>query len=487
MNGLGHHAQQVDFLAGEDGHHVEQGVLHMAAEHVAGHELGGRHVLQGGVGENLTGHLGLSELIEEAVFHVGVNLKGVAQAHLILGQSGPQGKGLVEELGGQHGVGLLHGVGGGQVVVLAGVNHHARIGVDGAGEGLVHQGPLHVDVPEQNAVQRVVEHHVQALERAHGGDFGHTQAGAVVAHADIAAQLLAHLVHGLPHEAEVFLGGVGAAEALGSGAVGHIVQQGLAGGADDGDNVGALAGGGGGLDNVLIDIAGGHNQVDPGAVLLAAVGGDEVLPALAAGADLLQACLHDGSKSRADVRLGVGGQGCQIQRAGGDLLSQGLRVPAGLYHGIAQPEGGTLRQGALFHQVVHYHAGQGDAQAVFAGDIQGLSAADAVDSQQAADGALHGHGGVPVDKPLGFVGNLGGVGAGLFNQFKIKVQFGFQIRSHPIICLLGYAYRASPADPLRRVRGLAGRGFIRGGNACGAPDSRVPWRGPGRAPGRRRP
>ena len=50
-------------------------------------------------------------------------------------------------------MGLFHSVGGGQVVVLAGVDHHAGIGVDGTGEGLVYQGALHIDVAEQDAVQ----------------------------------------------------------------------------------------------------------------------------------------------------------------------------------------------------------------------------------------------------------------------------------------------------------------------------------------------
>ena len=312
-------------------------------------------------------------------------------------------------------MGLLHRVGGGQVVVLTGVDDHARIGVDGAGEGLVHQGALHVDVAEQDAVQGVVQHDVQALEGAHGGDLGHAQAGAVVAHADVAAQLLAHLVHGLAHQAEVLLGGVGAAEALGGGAVGHVVQQGLAGGADDGDDVGALAGGGGGLHHVLIDVAGGHDQVDPGALLLAAVGGNEVLAALAAGADLGQALLHDRSQGGVDVRLAVDGQLGQLQLVGGHVLGDGLGTLAGLHHGVADPEGGALGQRALVHQVVHHDAGQGD-----------IGGVHTVNAQQAADGALDSHGGAAVDKALGVVGHAGGVGPGLLHQLEIKIQLGFQ-------------------------------------------------------------
>ena len=40
------------------------------------------HLLQGGLREDLPGHLGLGQLVEEAVFYGGVDLKGVAQTHL---------------------------------------------------------------------------------------------------------------------------------------------------------------------------------------------------------------------------------------------------------------------------------------------------------------------------------------------------------------------------------------------------------------------
>ena len=176
VDGLGHHAQQVDLLAGEDGDHVEQGVLHVAPEDVARHELGGRHVLEGRLGEDLPGHLGLSELVEEAVLPGGVDLEGVAQALLLLGEPGAQGELLVEELARQDRVGLLHRVRRGEIVVLARVDDDARKGVDPAGEALVDQRPLHVDIPEQDAVEGVVQHHVQPLQGAHGGDLRHAQA-----------------------------------------------------------------------------------------------------------------------------------------------------------------------------------------------------------------------------------------------------------------------------------------------------------------------
>ena len=55
---------------------------------------------------------------------------------------------------------------------------------------------------------------------------------------------LANLVQSGAHEAEVFLRGVGAAEAFGGGAIRDVVQQALSGGTDNGYYVRALLGGG---------------------------------------------------------------------------------------------------------------------------------------------------------------------------------------------------------------------------------------------------
>ena len=166
-------------------------------------------------------------------------------------------------------MGGLHGIGCSQVVVLSGVDDHSCKSVDDPREELVYEGPLHVDVPEEDTVEGVVEHHVESLERAHDGYLGHAQAGTVVAQADIAADLLAHLVQGLAHDAEVLLGSIGAAEPFGSGSVRHIVQQGLAGGTDDRDDVGALTCGGLGLHHILVDVAGGHYHIEVGLGALA--------------------------------------------------------------------------------------------------------------------------------------------------------------------------------------------------------------------------
>ena len=97
----------------------------------------------------------------------------MAQALLLFGEPRAEGELLVEELARQDRVGLLHRIRRGQVVVLARVDDDAREGVDPAGKALVDQRPLHVDVPEQDAIEGVVEHHVQPLEGAHGGDLRH--------------------------------------------------------------------------------------------------------------------------------------------------------------------------------------------------------------------------------------------------------------------------------------------------------------------------
>lgn len=194
---------------------------------------------------------------------------GVAQTHLLLAHTGVLGKGLVQELRGQHRMGGGNSIVGGQIVILTGVDDNAGVAVDNTGEVLVYDGALHVDVAEQDAVERIVQHNIQALQSAHSGNLRHTQAGAIVAQADVAVLLLAHLVQSGAHQAEVLLSGVGAAEALGGSAIRHIVQQRLAGGTDHSDDVGTLLGAGLGLDNILIDITGGHDDIQVGAFLVA--------------------------------------------------------------------------------------------------------------------------------------------------------------------------------------------------------------------------
>ena len=207
------------------------------------------------------------------------------EAELPVLEAGLLGQRLVEQLADGDGVRLVDGVGGGEVVVLAGVDDDPGAGVHHPAEPLVDEGALRVDVAEEDPVHRVVEHHVQPLEPGQDGDLRHAQAGRVVGQPDVAAELRADVVQGGPHEPEVLLGGVRAGVAGAGGALGHVVQQRLPGRPDDGDDVGPGAGGGLGLRDVLVDVAGGHDQVDPGTARRVAVGGDELLAAPAVGVD----------------------------------------------------------------------------------------------------------------------------------------------------------------------------------------------------------
>ena len=132
------------------------------------------------VGEDLTHQLRLGELHEEAVARRRVHLEGVAEAELPGRQPRTEGELLVDELAREHRVGRLDGIIGRQVVVFPRVDDDAGVRVDHAREVLVDERPLRVDVAEEDAVERIVEHHVEPLERAHRRDLRHAEAAAVV-------------------------------------------------------------------------------------------------------------------------------------------------------------------------------------------------------------------------------------------------------------------------------------------------------------------
>ncbi len=119
-----------------------------------------------------------------------------------------------------------------------------------------------IDVAEDDAVERVVQHHVEALERAHRRDLGHAEARAVVHQAHVPADLGLDGVERRAHQAEVLLGGERAAEARRRRAVGHVVEQRLRRRADDRDALGAGARGRLGLDDVLVDVPGGDDRIE---------------------------------------------------------------------------------------------------------------------------------------------------------------------------------------------------------------------------------
>ena len=124
--------------------------------------------------------------------------KAWPEAELPVLEAGLLGEVLVEELARRDRVRGLDGVGGGEVVVLAGVDDDAGAGVDLAAEALVDERADRVDVAEEDPVHRVVEHHVEPLEAGQGGDLGHAQAGGVVGQPDVAAELPATSRRGPP-------------------------------------------------------------------------------------------------------------------------------------------------------------------------------------------------------------------------------------------------------------------------------------------------
>ena len=205
----------------------------------------------------------MGELEPERLRQVGVDLEGVPEADLRVRQTGLLGEELVEQLAHRDRVRRLDRIGGRQVVVLAGVDDDAGAGVHLTRIPLVHKGSDRVDVAEEDPVHRVVEHHVEPLEPGEGGDLRHAEPGRVVREPYVAAELLAHVVERGPHDAEVLLRGVGAGVALAGRALGHVVEQRLTGRADHRDDVGALAGRGLGLRDVLVDVTGRDDEVDP--------------------------------------------------------------------------------------------------------------------------------------------------------------------------------------------------------------------------------
>ena len=244
MDGLAEHAEELDRLLGGDADEVEHRVVDVAAEDVAGLVLGGRHPLERCVGEDLPHELRLRDLEEEAVLDAGSISKAWPRPICSSFRPARLANASLMNCEASDRVGLLHGVGGGEVVVLAGVDDDAGARDDPAREVLIDEGAPHVDVAEEDAVHGVVEQHVEPLDRRHPGDLGHAQAGRVVGLPDVAAELALASSRARAHDSEVLLGREGAAVALGGRAVGHVVEQRLRGRADDRDDVGAGVRGG---------------------------------------------------------------------------------------------------------------------------------------------------------------------------------------------------------------------------------------------------
>ncbi len=261
---------------------------------------------------------------------------------------------LVQQLGGGHGVGFFDGVRGGEIVVFPGLDLDSGISVDHAAEILVQQGALGVYVAEEDAIHGVVEHQIQPFHGAHGGDLRHAEPGSVIGEADIAFLLFRHFVQSGAHDAEILLGGKGAAKTDRGGAVRHKVQQGLGGGADHGNDVRTLSGGCFGLHRVFVYVSGGDDHIDRGHAA-GAVFGKEFVPLFPLAADARE---HLGGKLIQHLvqLLGRGlRQFGQVKFPPSHSFSHFLRVQTTGQHGIGNRDGCPAQQGVLCLQVVNHH------------------------------------------------------------------------------------------------------------------------------------
>ena len=209
-----------------------------------------------------------------------------------------------------------------------------------------------------------------------------------------ATLFLADFVEGLAHDAEVLLGGEGAAEALGGRAVRHVVEEALSGGADHGDDVRALACAGLRLDDILVDVARGDDDVE--VRFRAFADGVQVLVALGHVAlDAGEALLDVGLYRLLDLRQRMQRQRGDVQLVVGDALGDGLRGQAGLQNGVAHEVEHALAEHTGLMQRIDHPVGQ-----------RNLVLVDSVDADQTAQRALHRDGRVAVHKLLDLVCDL---------------------------------------------------------------------------------
>ncbi len=199
----------------------------------------------------------------------------------------------------------------------------------------------------------------------------------------IPAQLMRNVIQRGPHQPEVLPGRVRSREPLPGGALGHVVEQRLAGGADHRDDVGPFPRRRLGLRDVLVDVAGRHDEVDP---RLGRVGGgaDHRGPLGPAGVDPGEAPgERRGGRRPGRVRVGALGQpelplargGVASQRGQAGIATGDQRVPRGQRHPVLQaapvghgidevvhPRHAVLRVGAVEaaepqHRPFHRHRG----------------------------------------------------------------------------------------------------------------------------------
>src|SRR5690554_8193890 len=110
----------------------------------------------------------------------------MAQSNLPGLKTSGQSQLLIDELRSGNGVGLLHCIGCGEVIVLTSVYDYSRIGIYYPGKVLVNQGSLHIDITEQTAVQSIVDHHIQMLQKPQHLHLQHTTNREINHHHEVA-------------------------------------------------------------------------------------------------------------------------------------------------------------------------------------------------------------------------------------------------------------------------------------------------------------
>ena len=264
------------------------------------------------------------------------------------------------------------------------------------------EGAAHVDVAEEDPVHRVVQQHVEALDRRHPRDLRHAKTARVVRLVDVATVIEGRLVGRAADDLEVLLRREGAAVSLGGGAFGDVVEERLRRRADDGDDVRASLGRGLGLQSVVVDVAGGDDDV----LVRRGAGGDARLVRLALDARLVDA--------------GEAGAGVRRQDAGGLACGERPLPVCALGTGEERrAEGETL--GGVLHRVGAGGERPGEKEADAVTEEAGVAVAvdgdidqrrplvvDAGGAEGAEDGPLDADRGVRTDVRLDIVGDRAG-------------------------------------------------------------------------------
>src|SRR5207249_3589747 len=151
-------------------------------------------------------------LMQEVIRGRRIYLKGVSKPHLLRWNTRDLREPFVDELRGHDGMLSFEGIGGRQVVILAGIDDDASGSINASRKKLINKGAFEIDIAKNDAIEGVVEHHIKPLESTHRSNFWHTEARAVVRQADIASNLPTRLIKRIAHQLKIGLGGIGSTE-----------------------------------------------------------------------------------------------------------------------------------------------------------------------------------------------------------------------------------------------------------------------------------